>query len=125
LGKRGPFDLSGGVRVVSYGEWLMVLKAGIELPDEPPTAGEERAFTRDEFGAHVEASLKQGLLRYAPFWVSFNPEQKHRNVLVSSGRDPLWPKLSGQRAVPVIHALKLMTRWKDPQQVLWLRPLWP
>lgn len=124
-GKKGPFDLSGGVRAISYGEWLLVMKKNFQANDVAPSQVEARAWTREQFKTLIEDSLSQGLLQHAPFWVGFDPDQKHRNVLVSSGHDPLWPTLTGQRAVPVIHAQKLLQRWTDPQQVLWLQPLWP
>ena len=124
-GKKGPFDLSGGVRAVAYGEWLLVMRENFQALDVLPSQNPATAWTRAQFKTLVDESLERGLLQHAPFWVSFDPDQKHRNVLVASGRDPLWPSLTGQRAVPVMHAQKLLQRWTDPQQVLWLQPLWP
>jgi tRNA(Ile)-lysidine synthase len=124
-GKKGPFDFSGGVRAVGYGEWLLVMRENFQARDVLPSENAATPWTRAQFKTLIEESLERGLLEHAPFWVSFDPDQKHRNVLVASGRDPLWPSLTGQRAVPVIHAQKLLQRWTDPQQVLWLQPLWP
>ena len=124
-GKKGPFLLSGGVRVVAYDAWLLVMGPDFRAADTDTGVTGFTPWTRAAFESQVRAALRHGLLQHAPFWVSFDPEQKHRNVLVASGRDPLWQTVTGRRERAVMHAAKLLARWKDPQQVLWLSPLWP
>lgn len=124
--KKGPHLLSGGVRLWRYGDWLLLSNSNFEVCDrELSEFLPARSWNKTDVMELIHRSLECGQLQHAPFWFAFDPEQKHRNVLVASGRDPLWPKLTSQRNVPVIHAQKLLSRWKDPELVLRLSPLWP
>ncbi|MBY0517267.1 MAG: tRNA lysidine(34) synthetase TilS [Bacteriovoracaceae bacterium] len=124
-GKRGPFLFSGKVKAWGYGDWLLITSDTFKTADEYPKNLQMRAWKRSEFKKIIENEIVKKNLRVAPFWCAFDPDQKHRNVLVASGADSLWPKTTGQRMVGVIHAQKLLSRWSDPQQELTLAPLWP
>ena len=119
-GKRGPFTLSGGVRVSLYGTWLWIYRQEFTPPVLPEVLRFEE-LSRGEFEVRLEAALGQKLF-WAPFWVVFNPDIKSRNTLVKEAKDALWAQLPNGAAM--ISAPKLLERWKDPQQKLTLALPW-
>ncbi|MFP5490134.1 MAG: tRNA lysidine(34) synthetase TilS [Bacteriovoracia bacterium] len=123
-GKQGPFQLSGGVRVVAYGAWLMVMARDFQTV--LPEAGlvKFQSFKKAEFADLIESHLTQQNLLYAPFWCAFETDQKCANILQKTQRDALWKEISQQK-IPVINAQRLLSRWKNPHLELRLAPLWP
>lgn len=122
--KQGPFQLSGGVRVVAYGAWLMVMSRDFQTV--LPEAGSVKfhSFKKAEFEYLIESHLTQENLLYAPFWCAFEPDQKSGNILQKTQRDALWKEISQQK-IPVINAQRLLSRWKNTRLELRLAPLWP
>lgn len=124
-GKQGPYRLSGGVSVVCFGEWLMVSGEGFRFQLPERQTGTMRKLTRSQFERLLEQTLSRNDLRHAPFWCGYDPQQRSNNTLVATGRDAVWKSLTKSPQFPVISAQKLLARWKNPQQVLVLSPLWP
>lgn len=124
-GKQGPYRLSGGVFVVCFGEWLMVSGEGFRYQLPERQTGPMRRLSRGAFEQLLERSLARKDLQHAPFWCGFDPRQRAGNTLVGTGHDVLWESLTKSPQFPVISAAKLLARWKNPQQVLTLSPLWP
>jgi tRNA(Ile)-lysidine synthetase-like protein len=119
-GKRGPFTLSGGVKVSLYSGWMWIYSQDFTPPVFPQVLRFEN-MNRHEFEEKLKAALGQKLF-WAPFWVVFNSDFKSRNTLVKEAKDALWAQLSEYDSV--ISAPKLLQRWKDPQQILSLALPW-
>lgn len=119
-GKRGPFTLSGGVKVSLYSGWMWIYSQDF-LPPVFPQVLRFENMNRIEFEDKLKAALGQKLF-WAPFWVVFNPDTRSRNTLVKEAKDALWAQLSEYDSV--ISAPKLLQRWKDPQQILSLALPW-
>jgi tRNA(Ile)-lysidine synthetase-like protein len=123
-GKQGPFQLSGGVRVVAYGNWLMIMAKDFQTVLPEGDLGEFHTYRREEFIGLIERHLTQQDLFYAPFWFAFERDQKSGNILQETRRDALWNEISQQK-IPVINAQRLLSRWKNSHLELRLAPLWP
>jgi tRNA(Ile)-lysidine synthetase-like protein len=123
-GRRGPFLLSGQVQVAIYGEWLWVYRMSLVLPDKLPAQFDWQWMTRPQLQVRLQKHLHEASNVFAPCWLAFDPEQKHRNILVASGYDAVWPRLTGQSAVQLISCEKLLQRWRKHEQKLRLAPLW-
>lgn len=123
-GKQGPFQLSGGVQVIAYGTWMLVMaqEFQIVLPEASPVSFHR--YNRAAFAQLIESHLTQQNLVYAPFWCAFETDQKSGNVLQRTHRDALWKEIAQQK-IPVINAQRLLLRWKNPDLELRLAPLWP
>jgi hypothetical protein len=123
-GKQGPFQLSGGVRVVAYGAWLMVMARDFQTVLPEGELAKFQSFNKADFVHLIEKNLTQQNLLYAPFWCAFETDQKSGNILQKTQRDALWKEISQQK-IPVINAQRLLSRWKNPHLELRLAPLWP
>lgn len=123
-GKQGPFQLSGGVRVVAYGAWLMVMAREFQTVLPEGELAKFQSFNKADFVRLIEKNLTQKNLLYAPFWFAFETDQKCGNILQKTQRDALWKEIAQQK-IPVINAQRLLSRWKNPDLELRLAPLWP
>ncbi len=119
-GKRGPFTLSGGVRVSLYSGWIWIYSQDFTPPPFPASLKYEK-MNRSEFEAKLNTALGQKLF-CTPFWVAFDSERNGRNILVTESKDALWAALPEN--LSLISAPKLLQRWKDPQQILSLAFPW-
>ncbi len=119
-GKRGPFTLSGKVKVSLYSGWIWIYTQDFTPPAFPSVLKFE-SMNREQFELRLKAALGQKLF-WAPFWVLFNSDKNSRNTLVSEAKDALWAGLPASDSL--ISAPKLLQRWKDPQQMLSLALPW-
>lgn len=119
-GKRGPFTLSGKVKVSLYSGWIWIYSA-VFTPPEMPQVMRFHNLKRAEFEQKLQEAIEKKLF-WTPFWVVFNPDFPSRNVLINEAKDALWAHLPEDGCV--ISSAKLLQRWKDPQQILSLALPW-
>ena len=118
--KRGPFTLSGEVKVSLYSGWLWLYHQDFSPPAFPEVIEFEN-LTKAQFEQRLRKAFKSNL-NWTPFWVIFNPLEKNQNTLVLESKDALWASIPENRCV--ISGFKLLKRWKDPQQILSLALPW-
>lgn len=122
--KRGPFTLSGGVRVYLYGEMIWVTQKNYHSMDLLPEKMEFKSWSKTALRNELNLLIASGKLEHFPFWVALKPDSKAQRLFTGTGFDSLWPKLTSQRAIRLISAEKLLKRWNKQDDSYHLCPLW-